>query len=467
MEANRKQDSLWDGREARPRVVIVGGGFGGSAAVRQLRKAAAVEVALLDRRNHFTFQPLLYQVATATLSPANISSPLRRIFQSSPNVSVYMAEVLDIDLRKQLIRIEGTEHTYSYDYLVLAAGAVPTYFGHNEWEKSAPGLKSIKDSLDIRSRFLLAFEQAELESDMRSREAALTFVVVGGGPTGVELAGSIAEAARTVLRRSFRLSDPSTSRVILIESSERILKAFHPSLSESAQRYLEELGVEVLLNTAVVDVEPDGVSVRGGSAVSHVSANNIIWAAGVRPSPLAAMLDVELGPGGRVIVDENLSIPGFSNAFAIGDISYVRSHGEGFAPGVAPAAIQMGHYVGKLIRRELDGETRSSAKPFRYVDKGSLATVGKRKAVAQFGGLRLGGTIAWLAWAVVHILYLTTFRNRLITSIEWIWSYLLGERGVRLITDERLRPKPSLAWPDRRLEGLAPEKTRLERYPPA
>lgn len=408
-----------------PHVVIIGGGFGGLQAAKAFGDAP-VRITLIDRRNHHLFQPLLYQVATAVLSPADIAQPIRSVLRSQENVEVVLGEVSAIDPEQNEVLL-GTERV-RYDYLVVAAGASQAYFGHDEWAPLAPGLKTLEEALAIRRRILLAFEEAELEPDPARRAALMTFVVVGGGPTGVEMAGAIAEIARYSLAKDFRHIDTRQARVILVEASDRILATFPDRLSRRALRDLDRLGVEVRLNQPVTAIGPDTVTLGG----EVIPACTTIWAAGVLASPLARSLDAPLDRAGRVLVNPDLSVPGHANVFVIGDLaSLVDARGRPL-PGTAPVATQEGSCAAENILRLIAG--RQTA-PFRYHDRGNMATIGRNSAVADIGGLRLTGFIAWLAWAVVHVLNLIGFRNRLLVALQWLWSYLTFQRGARLITD--------------------------------
>ena len=423
------------------RVVVIGGGFGGLQAVLKLRRAP-VEVTLVDRRNFHLFQPLTYQVATGALSPGEIAYPLRAIFKRNRNVRVLMAEVVgfELDARQVLLApvvAAGGPATIAYDTLVVGGGSQYSYFGHDEWRAEAAEVKSLESAISVRNRLLAAFEAAELESNNARREPWLTFVVVGAGPTGVEMAGQIGELARDTLRRDFRTIDPRTARILLVEAADRVLTTFPPSLSAKAARSLERLGVTVLTGRTVVGVEAGGVTVADGSGSSqHIASRTAIWAAGVTASSLATQLGeltgAEVDRAGRVTVEPDLTLPGRSEVFALGDMVRVRSAtGEPIVfPGVAPVAMQQGRYVAKAIRDRL----RSRATPaFRYRDKGNLATIGRRAAVADIKGLKLSGSIAWLTWLLVHIWYLIGFQNRLLVAIRWTSSFTTHGRGTRLI----------------------------------
>jgi NADH dehydrogenase len=414
-----------------PRVVILGAGFAGLAAAKELRKAP-VRVTVIDRRNHHLFQPLLYQVATAGLNAADIASPIRRILRDQKNTDVVMAEATGFDLANKRVLLDTGE--VSYDYLIVATGASHSYFGHPEWAELAPGLKSIEDALEIRHRVLMAFELAEQEPDEAERMRFMTFVVVGGGPTGVELAGALAEISRNALARDFRHIDPRKTRVVLVEAGPRVLATYPPELSESAVKQLQHLGVEVRSGDAVTEIDASGVRVHG----ERIEAHTVLWAAGVAASPLAAALKAPLDRQGRVRVNANLNLPDRPEVFVTGDVALVEQPGKHPVPGVAQGALQQGEYAAKSIRKRLKGE---SIEPFRYHDKGSLATIGRAAAVADLGRLRLSGALAWLLWLVVHIMFLVGFRNRVLVFLEWFWSYLTFDRGARLITRD---PKPEV-----------------------
>jgi NADH dehydrogenase len=415
-----------DGRRAAPpHVVIVGGGFGGLYAARALARHP-VRVTLIDRDNYHLFQPLLYQVATAALSPGDIAEPLRAILRKHRNVRVWLEEVTAIDPANR--RVTMTGGTVSYDYLILATGARHAYFGHDDWEPLAPGLKTLEDALEIRRRVLSAFEAAEREPDPAVRQALLTFVVIGGGPTGVELAGAIAEIRRHTVARDFRAIDPTRARVLLLEGSPRVLPPFPEDLSARAAQALRRLGVEVRTGALVTGVTPEAVYV-GDEAIPTRTA---LWAAGVAASPLGTSLGVPLDRGGRVLVEPDLTVPGHPEVYVIGDLAAFTHRGDKPLPGVAPVAIQQGNAAADNIWRTIQGRPR---RPFRYVDKGNLATIGRGAAVADMGGrVRLWGLPAWLAWLFVHILYLIGFENRLLVLFQWAWSYFTYERGARLIT---------------------------------
>ncbi len=404
-----------------PRVVIVGAGFGGLNAARLLARLP-VHVIVVDRKNHHTFQPLLYQVATAGLSPGEIAAPIRWILGGRKNVEVLMEEVTNFDLDRHLVITQDQE--IPYDYLIVAAGATHAYFGHEEWEPLAPGLKTIEDALEIRRRVLLAFELAERRA---SDDASLNFVVVGGGPTGVELAGTLAEISRHVLAHEFRNIDPRRTHIILLEGGPRVLPAYPEDLSHSAEKQLRRLGVDVRTSTMVTGVEPGAIRMGENCLPAAV----ILWAAGVAASPLGKKLGAQIDRAGRVLVQPDLSLPVHPEVFVIGDLAALKDEHGKMLPGVAPVAIQEGKFVAHTIARELNGQGRTN---FHYFDKGSLATIGRAAAVAQFGKIHISGFIAWLSWLFIHIFFLIGFRNRLIVLIQWAWSYFTYQRGARLIT---------------------------------
>lgn len=422
-----------------PHVVIVGGGFAGLAAAKRLKRAP-VRVTLVDRRNHHLFQPLLYQVATAALSPAQIAAPIRAVLSKQRNAEVILAEAGRVDVARRVL--ETDQGDIPYDYLILATGATHSYFGHDDWSKSARGLKTIDDALEIRRRFLLAFEAAENETGEARRRALMTFVIIGAGPTGVETAGAIAEIARTVIRRDFRHIDTSRARVVLVEAMGRVLPSGFPrELSDRALADLRAMGVEVRLNTRVTRVasgdSEDGtphvlLSSPNQAEPERVDAHNIVWAAGVRASPLGASLGVPTDNAGRVVVAPDLSIPGHPEVFVTGDLARCAWQ-DGMVPGVCPAAVQMGDHAARNVARLV---ARKTSEPFKYVDKGSLATIGRAKAVASVSGMKFGGLLAWLLWAGVHVFYLISFRNRVIVMLDWALAYLFFKRGSRLITGD-------------------------------
>ena len=432
------------------RVVIVGGGFAGLATASSLGKVP-VQVLLLDRKNHHTFQPLLYQVATAGLSPAEIAAPLRSILTHHKNTEVLLSEVTGFDLaRKQVFT---SDSAIPYDYLVVAAGARHSYFGHDEWEPLAPGLKTVEDALEIRRRILLAFEDAERQAALRGEHSDLNFVIVGGGPTGVELAGTISEIARQALASDFRSIDPRHTRVVLLEAGPRILPSYSPDLSQSAVHQLNKLGVEVRTNTRVTLVLPHEVHM--GDEVLPTSVT--LWAAGVAASPLGRALGQPADHNGRVPVLPDCSLPGHPEVFVIGDLAALNDAHGNMLPGVAPVAMQMGRYVADCIAGDLEHKPRQ---PFHYHDRGSLATIGRAAAVAQFPKFKLTGYPAWLAWLFIHILFLIGFRNRILVFIQWAWSYFTFDRGARLITDEVGRLREHRPSPDSQIPASHPVERR-------
>jgi NADH dehydrogenase len=412
-------------------VYIVGGGFGGLAAAKALARAP-VDVTLVDRRNHHVFQPLLYQVATASLSPADICAPIRSILRTQANCQVVLAEATGVDLAQKQLKFESGH--VRYDYLILAAGATHAYFGHDEWASIAPGIKSIEDATALRRRILLAFETAEYEGSDVSRRAALTFAIVGGGPTGVELAGAIKEIAGRTIPRDYKHIDTRTTRVILLEGGPRVLPAFHPKLSGRAQRDLAKMGVEVRLDARVTNVSEKGLNIGD----EFLPVRNIFWAAGVKASPLGKTLGIPCDRTGRVIVNADMSIPDHPETFVVGDMAAAKSaNTQKDVPGVAQGAIQTGAYVGGIIARATAGHSNPrDRKPFAYHDKGSMAVLGKNKAVAEIGKLKIGGPIAWLLWGGIHIAFLIGFRHRLQVLASWFWNWLLNARDARLITGE-------------------------------
>ncbi|MDH3255273.1 MAG: NAD(P)/FAD-dependent oxidoreductase [Acidobacteriota bacterium] len=415
-----------------PRVVIAGGGFAGLAAARALARAA-VDVTLLDRRNYHLFQPLLYQVATGGLSPADISAPLRAVLRRQHNVRVLLATVVDIDPQKRQVILE--DGRMPYDVLVLATGVGHHYFAHPEWERRAPGLKTIEDATEIRGRILRAFENAERAADGTERQALLTFVVIGAGPTGVELAGAVGELARFTLRRDFRAVDPRAARIVLIEGADRVLPSYRSELSEAARSSLARLGVEVSTDTRVEAIDERRVTLRTPAGVSEIEAATVLWAAGVKGSRLGAVLarrtGAELDGHGRVKVANDCSLPGHEEIFVVGDLAYFATADDEGLPGIAPVAMQQGRFVGKLIRDRLAGRR---TRGFRYRNRGSLAVIGRAAAVADLGALRFTGYAAWILWLFIHIMYLVGFANRVLVLIQWAHGYLTRGRGARLIT---------------------------------
>jgi NADH dehydrogenase len=418
----------------KKRVVIVGAGFAGLNCVKRLGKKGNFEITVIDRRNHHLFQPLLYQVATAGLSPANIAVPIRGLLSHLPNVRVVQANVDDITLDADGGgSVHASGHVFPFDYLVLAAGAEHAYFGHEAWEENAPGLKTLEQATEIRRRVLSAFEQAELSEDSTERRCALTFVIVGGGPTGVELAGAIGEMSRFTLSQDFRHIDPKQTRVILIEAGKRILPSFSPESSARATRDLERLGVQVWTESRVTGIDEQSVDVSG----ERIMARTVLWAAGVAASPTGALLPAQRDPAGRVLVEPDLSIPGHPTVFVLGDQAHCRDVSSGtLLPGVATVALQQGRFVADTLVADLRGQPR---RPFAYFDKGQLATIGRGRAVLESGKVRMSGALAWVAWLLVHIYYLSGFRNRVLVLLQWGWSYLTFSRGARLIVSKSWR----------------------------
>jgi NADH:ubiquinone reductase (H+-translocating) len=411
----------------RRKVVIVGGGFGGLWAAKALSNKP-VDVTLIDRKNHHVFQPLLYQVATAVLSPGEIAQPIRRILHRARNIEVILGEVTGFD--KQQCRVLLSDGlSVAYDYLVVAAGARHSYFGNDEWESNAPGLKTIEDAVEIRRRVLLAFEMAEREAYLTGRQRELTFVVVGGGPTGVELAGAIAGIARQALALDFKAIDTRQARVVLFEGSDKVLETFGSDLAESARSQLESLGVEVRLNSFVTGVEPGRIK----TGEEWIDCDVVLWATGVAASPLGKALGVEVDRAGRVLVEPDLSVPGYRDVFVIGDMALIRQESGDAVPGVSPAAMQMGEATARNILREIAGKERL---PFVYVNKGTMATIGRNRAIAEIGGFKFRGFIAWLMWLFLHVFFLIGFRNRLAVMSDWFWAYMTRERSARLITGD-------------------------------
>ncbi len=408
-----------------PRVLIVGGGFGGLYAARAFRRQP-VDVTLIDRRNHHVFQPLLYQVATAALSPGDIASPIRWVLRRQPNVEVLLGEVQRFDaVRHTAVLSDGTE--FRYDYAIITAGSTHAYFGHEEWEADAPGLKTLEDALEIRRRVLMAFERAEREPDPEKRRTLLTFVIVGGGPTGVELAGALAEISRQSLARNFRHFDPAAATIVLLEGGPSLLSAFPEPLRETARHDLEQLGVQVHTDTIVTGVEADAVRV----GARRIAAATILWAAGVAASPLGATLGAPTDRAGRVLVNPDLTVPGCPDVFVAGDLASLKDEHGHLYPGVAQVAMQMGVHAAHNIVRAIE---KQPMRPFHYRDYGNMATIGRAKAVADLHWLRLKGLIGWLAWVFIHIFNLIGFRNRILVMVQWAWAYFTYDRSVRLIT---------------------------------
>ena len=436
-----------------PRVVIVGSGFGGLVAARTLARSP-VKITLVDRQNFHTFQPLLYQVATAGLSPGEIAAPIRWILRNRRNVEVLMAEVQDFDLARKVVKLADGE--LAYDYLIVAAGASHAYFGHDEWEPFAPGLKTIEDALELRRRVLLAFELAERQAASGKEQVQLNFVVVGGGPTGVELAGTLAEIARRALANEFRTIDPRKTRIILLEGGPRVLPAYPEDLSRSAEEQLRKLGVEVHTSALVTNVTPGAVHMGNTQLPAAVT----LWAAGVAASPLGKKLGAPVDRAGRVLVNPDLSLPGHPEVFVIGDLAALKDENGKWLPGVAPVAMQEGKATAHNIEAELDGEAR---KNFHYFNKGNLATIGRAAAVAEFGKIHISGFLAWLAWLFVHVFFLIGFRNRIIVMVQWAWSYFTYERGARLITGDTHLP----GWDEMLAEEMGPSEVKTNvKHPP-
>jgi NADH:quinone reductase (non-electrogenic) len=419
-------------RDSTPRVVIVGGGFGGLAAAKALRMAD-VRVVLVDRQNHHLFQPLLYQVATAVLSPGQIASPIRSILRRQRNTTVILGEVVGVDIDRRCVFVDSADRegvALEYDYLILATGASHSYFGHDEFARFAPGLKSLADAVAIRNHILRAFEQAEAEEDPKRHRDLLTFVLVGAGPTGVEMAGALAILVRATLRSEFRRVDPTSARIVLVDMAPRVLGPFAESLSAAAQARLEQLGVEVRLGHGVDLIDADGVIVAG----ERIASKTVVWTAGVAPSPAGKWLKAPTDRAGRVRVQPDLSVPGHSEIFVVGDTASLDQDGRPL-PGVAQVAMQQGRYAGKVIHRRIGG--KSAPPPFRYFDKGTMAVVGKGFAVLQTGRLRLSGFLAWLAWAAVHLEFLGQSSLRVSVFVQWVWLYVTGQRGSRLIVNHQ------------------------------
>ncbi len=422
----------------RQRVVILGGGFGGLSAARKLKRAP-VDVTLIDRCNFHLFQPLLYQVATGSLSPANISGPLRQVLKHNKNTTVLLGEAVDIDpANHQVILSDGV---VGYDTLIVATGSSHQYFGHDEWEKFAPGLKTIEDATDMRARILLAFEAAERETDPEKLKEWMTFVIVGAGPTGAELAGALGEIANDTLKHDFRRINPTEARIVLVEGTDRVLPSYPPKLSEAARKMLERLKVMVRTGAMVTDIKAHAVTIKCGDHTEIIPTRTVLWAAGVLASPLGLALAKRLGAktdrAGRVIVDPDMTVPGHPEIFVIGDLSSFTHQTGKPLPGVAQPAIQQGRYVAKVIERRLRGEKMT---PFHYFDKGNLATIGRGAAVADLNFITLAGLPAWLVWIFIHLMYIVEFQNRLLVFLQWMWLYLTFDRAARLITGKNLLP---------------------------
>jgi NADH dehydrogenase len=408
----------------RPHIVILGGGFGGLYAARSLAKAP-VDITLIDRRNFHLFQPLLYQVATAALNPADIAEPIRAILRNQTNVNVMLADATAVHPERNVVAT--SEGEIAYDHLIVATGATHSYFGNDQWAKRAPGLKTLEDAVEIRRRVLLAFEEAEHETDPVKRAAWLTFVVAGAGPTGVEIAGALSEVARHTMARDFRRIDPSSARVILVEAQGHVLPSYPSRLSEKARQQLQGLGVEVRTGKRVTDIRDDAVDLDGVA----IPTRTVLWAAGIQGSPIARTLGTDLDDAGLVRVTPALTLPAYPNVHVVGDLAHVEREDGTLVPAVAPAAIQEGLHAAKNILRAVEGKPLL---PFRYWDKGSLATIGRARGVAHFGPFQFGGLLAWMAWLMVHIVFLIGFRNRFLVVSQWAWAYLTYERGARLIT---------------------------------
>ncbi len=430
--------------KARPTVVIIGGGFGGLWAAKALANKP-VEVTLIDRKNHHVFQPLLYQVATAVLSPGEIAQPIRRILHKFKNIEVILGDAVGVDKENSKVSLrDGSQ--IGYDYLIVAGGARHAYFGHDDWEKQAPGLKTLEDAVEIRRRVLLAFEYAEREAYLMGNQREMNFVVVGGGPTGVELAGAIADIARQALAQDFKAIDTRKAKVLLFEGSDRVLGTFAPDLSQSARSQLESLGVDVRLNSFVTDIDDGRVKVGD----QWINCDVVLWATGVAASPLGKALGVGTDKAGRVFVEPDLSLKGYQNIFVIGDMAMLLQESGEPVPGVSPAAMQMGGATAKNILRDLEGEQRAK---FRYVNKGTMATIGRTKAIAEAAGFKFKGFIAWMMWLFLHVFFLIGFRNRLAVMFSWFWAYLTRERSARLITGDADEMQDAMQFLDARASG--------------
>jgi NADH dehydrogenase FAD-containing subunit len=452
-DSNLKFDDGADEQRAkRPRVVIVGGGFGGLAAAKALGKAP-VEVILIDRTNHHVFQPLLYQVATSVLAPSQMSSPIREVLRRQKNTTVIMGEVTGVDKAQRCVFVNDADReqvSVRYDYLILATGARHSYFGHDEFEKFAPGLKSLADAVGIRNKILSAFEQAEAEEDVDLHRDLLTFILVGAGPTGVEMAAALAIFVRKSLRSDFRRIDPTSARIVLVDAARKVLGTFAPSLSEAAEFHLQKLGVEMHLGHAVEKIDSEGVIIAG----ERIASKTVIWTAGVTPSPAGKWLGAETDRAGRVRIQPDLRVPGHPEIFVVGDTASLDQDGKPLA-GVAQVAMQQGRYAGKLIRRQLAG--KRPLKPFRYFDKGNMAVVGKGYAVLESGKIRLHGLFAWLGWAFIHITFLSQLSLKISVFLQWGWLFLSGQRGSRLIVNYQ-QSEPAQTTP---LSTVAPNRVSL------
>ncbi len=427
---------------AQPRIIIVGGGFGGLAAAKAL-KHTPTQIILIDRANHHLFQPLLYQVATAALTPSQIATPIRSILRKQKNVTVVLGEVTGVDKERKSVLVSTVDRErvpVAYDYLILATGATHSYFGHNEFEEFAPGLKSLADAVSARNRILQAFEQAEAEDDPSRYRDLLTFILVGAGPTGVEMASALAILVRTTLKSDFRRIDPTSARIVLVDMAPRVLPPFSEDLSEAAKRRLEDLGVEVRLGHSVDQIDDDGIVVAG----ERIASKTVIWTAGVAPSPAGKWLKVETDRAGRVRVQKDVTVPGHPEIFVVGDTASFEENGKPL-PGVAQVAMQQGRYAGKVIHSRVNGETPPG--PFSYFDKGNMAVVGKGFAVLESHKVRVSGFGAWLAWAAIHLQFLATSSLRLTVFLQWVWTYITGQRGSRLIVNHHA-PQPAEAAED-------------------
>ena len=411
-------------------VVIVGAGFAGLNAAKKLSRQKNIHVILIDQKNHHLFQPLLYQVATAGLNPSDIAVPIRSQFSETNNVEVHLGTIDSVDIEQKHLRSGDIE--FEYDYLILACGSQHSYFGKNQWENFAPGLKTLEQATEIRRRILMAFESAENELDLEKRKSLLTFIIVGGGPTGVELAGAISDISRTVLVKDFKRIDPETARIILVEAGPRILSSFDESLSAQALKDLKRLEVEVKLSSRVEDINEKGVQIGG----EFIPASSVFWAAGVQASPFEVSPEIEKDRAGRILVEKDFSVPGFTHTFVVGDMALYEYEEKKFLPGLAPVAKQSGEFVAGIILSIVNSKTKSQ---FKYFDKGQMATIGKHKAVLQSGKLKMHGFLAWMAWLFVHVFYLIGFKNRISVMVLWAWSYLFSKRGSRLITDKDWR----------------------------
>lgn len=434
---------------SKPGVVIVGGGFGGLWAAKALA-GRSVDVTLIDRKNHHTFQPLLYQVATAVLSPGEIASPIRRILHYAKNIEVILGEVVGFDTQRNIVTLESGAEII-YDYLIVAGGARHAYFGHDDWEAAAPGLKTLEDAVEMRRRILLSFELAEREAYLTGVQKDINFVIVGGGPTGVELAGAIADIARQALAQDFKAIDTTKARVMLFEGSDRVLGTFAKDLSESAKKQLEDLGVEVNLNSFVSDIQAGRVKV----GENWIDCDVVLWATGVAASPLGKALGAEVDKAGRVFVGPDLTVPGREKVFVIGDMASLKQENGEPVPGVSPAAMQMGTNAAKNILRDIKGQPREN---FRYVDKGTMATIGRSKAIADLRGWHFSGLIAWMMWLFLHVVFLIGFRNRFSVLIDWFWAYMTRERSARLITGDAEELRDALVFMEGPAAGVIVDK---------